>query len=63
MLHITHGVNVDSSGKLWSTSVDGHFARKMLVIIVITTPSHTAPKSIKLQSSNTADMQQSTNVH
>ena len=63
MLHNTNGANVDGSGKSLSKTVDGHFPNKNAVITVITTPSHTAPKQTKPRSSNTADMQQSTNVH
>ena len=46
-----------------STSVDGHFPRTMQVISVRTAHSQIAPITNKPQSSNTADIQQSTNVH
>ena len=46
-----------------STSVDGHFPRTMQVISDRTAHSQIAPMTNKPQSSNTADIQQSTNVH
>ena len=46
------------------TSVDGHFSlAKILVITVRTAHSQIAPTANKPQCYNTADMQQSTNVH
>ena len=46
------------------TSVDGHFSQaKILVITVRTAHSQIAPTANKPQCYNTADMQQSTNVH